>query len=280
MAGEIGSAVLGNAVTGASAGAPLGPWGMAAGAGIGAITGVFQGQRAKKLERDYQAAEKAIQPIDPAQMAYLNRVRQQERNFRAGTDPSSAFATMNARNVGGQTMANINRAGGAGVVGNLLRAQSGTNQAIAGIGANAAGQANQLFMAQGGLINRMADRVYERQVELRNQALERSVSARQNIQNSLSGALAMVPGMTGGMKMGGMNPFAKAAPAAGPAQFGGGMVGNQYMRSTQAGIGYQGLPSGGPTASNFGLPGATAPTPFNPNMQVRPAQSTNYGFSY
>jgi len=223
MAGEIGSAVLGNAVTGASAGAPLGGWGMAAGAGIGAITGLLQGQRAKKLERDYQAAEKAIQPIDPAQMAYLNRVRQQERNFRAGTDPSSAFATMNARNVGGQTMANINRAGGAGVVGNLLRAQSGTNQAIAGIGANAAGQANQLFMAQGGLINRMADRVYERQVELRNQALERSVSARQNIQNSLSGALAMVPGMTGGMKMGGgkpqgqwgFDPFSSTSPGVG-----------------------------------------------------------------
>ena len=223
MAGEIGSAVLGNAVTGASAGAPLGGWGMAAGAGIGAITGLLQGQRAKKLERDYQAAEKAIQPIDPAQMAYLNRVRQQERNFRAGADPSSAFATMNARNVGGQTMANINRAGGAGVVGNLLRAQSGTNQAIAGIGANAAGQANQLFMAQGGLINRMADRVYERQVELRNQALERSVSARQNIQNSLSGALAMVPGMTGGMKMGGgkpqgqwgFDPFSSTSPGVG-----------------------------------------------------------------
>lgn len=260
MAGEIGSAVLGNAVTGASAGAPLGPYGMAAGALIGGIAGFAQGQRAKKLERDYQAAEKAIQPIDPAQMAYLNRVRQQERNFRAGTDPSSAFATMNARNVGGQTMANINRAGGAGVVGNLLRAQSGTNQAIAGIGANAAGQANQLFMAQGGLINRMADRVYERQVELRNQALERSVSARQNIQNSLSGALAMVPGMTGGMKMGG----GAAAGGAAPQSTGGGLVGNQYVPGVQPGVNYQGLPTGINPNPNYGF-----------NYQ---APRPNYGF--
>lgn len=273
--------VFGNAITGASAGAPLGPPGMIAGALIGGIAGIGQGKRAQKLEKDYQNAEKAINPVDPNQVAYLNKVRQQERNFRGGSDPSSAFAAMNARNVGGQTMANISRAGGPGVVGNLLRAQAGTNQAIAGIGANAGAQANQMLALQGGLIDRMADKVYQRQVERRNQAMERSVSARQNIQNTFQGALAMVPGIAGGIsKMGGMNPFAKAAPATGPAQFGGGMVGNQYMRSTQAGIGYQGLPSGGPTASNFGLPGATAPTPFNPNMQVRPAQSTNYGFSY
>lgn len=202
MAGEIGSAVFGNAVSGAAAGAPLGAFGMAGGAIIGGITGLAQGKRAQQLEKEYQAAESAIQPINPMQMAYLNRVRQQERNFRAGSDPSSAFAAMNARNVGGQTMANINRAGGAGVVGNLLRAQSGTNQAIAGIGANAAAGANQMLAMQGGLIDRMADKVYQRQVERRNQAMERSVSARQNIQNTFQGALAMVPGMTGGLKFG------------------------------------------------------------------------------
>lgn len=248
MAGEIGSAVLGNAVTGASAGAPLGGWGMAAGAGIGAITGLLQGQRAKKLERDYQAAEKAIQPIDPAQMAYLNRVRQQERNFRAGTDPSSAFATMNARNVGGQTMANISRAGGPGVVGNLLRAQAGTNQAIAGIGANAGAQANQMLALQGGLIDRMADKVYQRQVERRNQAMERSVSARQNIQNTFQGALAMVPGMAGGLKFG-----QKPGQPAAPGMANGGMIGNQYVPSVQTGIGYQGLPTTAPSNPNYGF---------------------------
>jgi hypothetical protein len=177
---------------------------MAAGALIGGIAGIGQGKRAKQLEKDYQNAENAINPVDPNQVAYLNKVRQQERNFRGGSDPSSAFAAMNARNVGGQTMANISRAGGPGVVGNLLRAQAGTNQAIAGIGANAGAQANQMLALQGGLIDRMADKVYQRQVERRNQAMERSVSARQNIQNTFQGALAMVPGIAGGINFGKM----------------------------------------------------------------------------
>jgi hypothetical protein len=246
---------FGGAVSGASAGAALGPWGMAAGALIGGVAGFAQGKRAQKLEKDYQNAEKKADPFSIRMEAFLNRQRQQERLFRTGSDSSSAFAAGNARNVGAQTMANISRAGGPGVVGNLLRAQAGTNQAIAGIGASAAQGANQMMAAQQGLTQRMEDLAYQRRVELRNQALERSVSARQNIQNTFQGALAMVPGIAGGIsKTGGMNPFAKAAPAAGaagPAQFGGGLVGNQYMPSVQAGIGYQGLPTGGPPALGF-----------------------------
>jgi hypothetical protein len=64
-----------------------------------------------------------------------------------------------------------------------------------------------MMAAQQGLTQRMEDLAYQRRVELRNQALERSVSARQNIQNTFQGALAMVPGMTGGIsKMGGGKP--------------------------------------------------------------------------
>ena len=199
--------VAGGAITGASSGAAFGPWGMAAGAVIGGISGYAQGKRAQKLEKDYQNAEKKADPFSIRMEAFLNRQRQQERLFRTGSDSSSAFAAGNARNVGAQTMANIRTAGGPGVVGNLLRAQAGTNQAIAGIGASAAQGANQMMAAQQGLTQRMEDLAYQRRVELRNQALERSVSARQNIQNTFQGALAMVPGMTGGIsKMGGGKP--------------------------------------------------------------------------
>jgi hypothetical protein len=209
MAGEIGMGAFGGAVSGASAGAALGPWGMAAGGLIGGIAGIGQGKRAKQLEKDYQNAEKNADPFSIRMEAFLNRQRQQERLFRTGSDSSSAFAAGNARNVGAQTMANISRAGGPGVVGNLLRAQAGTNQAIAGIGASAAQGANQMMAAQQGLTQRMEDLAYQRRVELRNQALERSVSARQNIQNTFQGALAMVPGMVGNFKgLGGQ----KAAP--------------------------------------------------------------------
>ena len=173
---------------------------MAAGALIGGIGGFMGGKQAKKLEADYQKAESAINPIDPGQQAYLQRLRQQERNFRAGTDASSAFAAQQARNVGSTTQSNLMRAGGPGTVNNLLRAQSGTNMAMAAIGASAAQGANQMLGLQGGLIDQISDRRYRRQQELRNQAMERSVSQRQNIQNMFSGALAMVPDMA--MKFG------------------------------------------------------------------------------
>lgn len=177
---------------------------MAAGAGIGAISGLLQGQQAKRLNKQYDAAEKAIQATDPAQMAFLNRLRQQERAFRTGTDKSSAFALNQAQNVNANTQANLLRAGGAGAVNNLLRSQAVSNNAIANIGAQAAGQANQLMELQSGIINQIANRNFARQRELRNQAMSRAVNSRQNLQNMFQGALAMVPGITG--RMGGFGP--------------------------------------------------------------------------
>lgn len=202
MAGEVAQGVFGGAVTGASSGAPLGPWGMGAGAVIGGISGLMQGKNAKRLDKQYQMAENAVNPIDPGQQAYLQRLRQQERNYRAGSDATSAFAAQQARNVGATTQANLLRAGGPGTVSNLLRAQAGTNNAFAQIGANASQGANQVLGMQGGLINQIAERRYNRQREIRDQAMERSVSARQNLQNMFSGALAMVPGMTASMTPG------------------------------------------------------------------------------
>lgn len=210
MASQVPQAALGGAVTGFQAGAPLGPWGMGIGAGIGALSGIFQGQRANKLQKQYEQAEKNVITETPEQLAYLNRVRQQERAFRAATDPSSAFAAMQARGVGAQTQSNLLRAQGPGAVGNILRAQAGTNQAMGQIGANAADRANQMLNFQGQLIDNIAQRRIDRTRELRNQAMERSVAAQQNIANMFSGALAMLPTMTG--NLGGMGGGAKAAP--------------------------------------------------------------------
>lgn len=220
MAGELSQGAFGGAITGLSAGAPLGPFGMAAGGAIGLASGLFQGQNAKRLEKQYQQAEANVQTTDPGQTAFLQRLRQQERNYRAGTDASSAFAAQQARNVGSTTQANLLRAGGPGAVSNLLRAQAGTNNAMANIGAQASQGANQMLGLQGGIVDQIAQRNFMRQRERRNQAMERSVSARQNIQNMFSGALAMVPGMTaqlgqgqGTPKQWGFDPMApKQAP--------------------------------------------------------------------
>lgn len=257
MASQVPQAAFGGAVSGASAGAPLGPWGMGIGAGIGAISGMFQGQRANKLQSQYEKAEAALQPVRPEEYAYLNRVRQQERNFLAGTDPAAAFSAMGARNVGAQTQRNIVRAGGPGVIGNLLRAQAGTNQGIAQIGANSASQAMSLMGLQGTLMRDLSTREYARQRELRNQAMERSVAAQQNIQNMFSGALAMLPSMTGGFG-GGAKGAAKAspvAPMAGQTYNPGGMIGSTYVPGVNTGVNYGGLGTGVQTPPiNYGLP--------------------------
>jgi len=193
---QIFPSAFGGAVTGAQAGAPLGPIGMGVGAGVGLLSGIFSGQQANRLERDYKKAEGALQPNSPDQINYLNAIRQQERAFRTGTDPSSGFAMQNLRNAQSQTQANLTRAGGPGVVNNLLRSQAITNQGFANVGANAADRANQLMQFRGGLIDNIQARQYARQRELRNQAMERSASAAQNIQNTFQGALAMIPEMT------------------------------------------------------------------------------------
>lgn len=211
MAGEVVSSVAGSTLSGAGTGATIGSVipgiGTAVGAGvgavIGAISGFAKGKQAKGLEKAYKNAEKNVNPIDPAMQAYLARVRQQERQFRAGTDTSSAFAAQQARNVGAQTQANLARAGGPGMVGNLLRSQQALGSTIAGIGANAQQGANQALGIQGGILGNISERVYQRQRELRNQAMSRAAGARQDINNMLAGSIAMIPQIAGGFKGGG-----------------------------------------------------------------------------
>lgn len=206
MAGEVVSSVAGSTLSGAGTGATIGSVipgiGTAVGAGvgavIGAVSGFAKGKQAKGLEKAYKNAEKNVNPIDPAMQAYLARVRQQERQFRAGTDTSSAFAAQQARNVGAQTQANLARAGGPGMVGNLLRSQQALGTTIAGIGANAQQGANQALGIQGGILGNISERVYQRQRELRNQAMSRAAGARQDINNMLAGGIAMIPQIAGG----------------------------------------------------------------------------------
>jgi len=156
---------------------------------------IAQGIQNKGLRRDYEKAEAGVNPIDPGQIAFMNRLRQQERAFRAGTDPSSAFAARGVQAAGQQTQQNILRAGGPGAIGQMLRAQQGVNQGMAGIGAQAAGMGNQLTGMQFGLQNMISERVYQRQRELRDQAMARFEQGRQNLNNMVSGTIATLPDM-------------------------------------------------------------------------------------
>jgi hypothetical protein len=172
----------------------FGPIGTGAGALIGGIAGYMSGVENDKARKAAQNAAK-IPFEDAAQAAYLGRVRRQERQQRAATDPSSAFAAMNARDALAQTQSNLLRAGGASATQGALRAQNLTNNAFMGIGATAGQRADHLLQYQGGLIDNMAQRRLDLQKDNRNQLQREYVAGRQNLYNTFSQGLGMMPGI-------------------------------------------------------------------------------------
>lgn len=259
-AGDGFSTIGGSTLAGLGAGATFGPVGAGIGAGVGLAEGILKNSANNKLQKAYSQAEGNIPLYDPNQQAYLSQVRQQERNLRAGTDASSAMAQQLAGNVNAQTQGNLLRAGGTGVVNNLLRAQAGMGNQIAGIGAQAGGQANGLLGAQGTLISNMAERVYQRQQQIRNQALDRAEQGRQDAMNTTMAAIGAAPSIAGGIT----NPF-KSTP-----QFNGApsyaQMGNPNALSSYTdrsmGAQVQGLPSGVYGNPNSGWQNPISPNPY------------------
>jgi hypothetical protein len=176
---------------------------MLIGMGVNALRTGIQAGKTKGLKSAYETAEAGVNPVDPNQVAFMNRLRTQEQRFRAGTDPSSAFAAQSIQQQGAQTQRNMMRMGGPGAVGNMLRAQQGTNQGMAQVGAQAAGMGNQLLGMQGGLVNLVAERTYDLQRDRRNQAMARYEQNRQDVWNGISGLTATLPGLAMGMGGGG-----------------------------------------------------------------------------
>lgn len=169
---------------------------MLVGMGINAVRTGIQAGKTKGLKSAYDTAEGAVNPIDPNQVAFLNRLRTQEQRFRAGSDASSAFAAQGVQQQGAQAQNNMLRAGGPGAVGNILRAQQGVNQGMAQVGVTAAAAGNQLLGMQGGVVNLIAQRQYDLLRDRRNQAMARLEQNKQDVWNGLSGLTATLPGLT------------------------------------------------------------------------------------
>lgn len=198
MAGEVATGIGGGALEGASIGSFAGPYGAAIGAVGGAIYGGIQGANANSTNRKATAAANAIPLVDPTQQAFLNGVQRRERQMRAATDPSSAFAALQAKNNLAQTDANIVRGAGgnsAALTTNLLRAQAQNNQVNAQIGANASNSANQLTGLEGGLVNDLASRRLKLQEFKRNQLYAQLVGQQQNLNDQLSGGIGLATQM-------------------------------------------------------------------------------------
>lgn len=220
MANGAFTGLSGGALSGAAAGSAFGPIGTGVGALIGGISGLMSGTENDKARKKAQNAAN-IPFEDPTQVAYLNRVRRQERQQRAATDPSSAFAAMNARDALAQTQSNLLRAGGASATQGALRAQNLTNNALMGIGATAGQRADNLLQYQGGLIDNMAQRRLDLQKDRRNFLQSEYVAGRQNLNNTLSQGIGLMPQIAASR----LPRFNSGAPTTPPA-------GNMVMRSS------------------------------------------------
>ncbi len=165
-----------------------------AGAAVGALAGgLIQSSAADKKMGEWNQLDRAIPLNDPAQQRYLGRLERQERQYRAGTDPSTALANRMAQQAGAQTQSNLVRASGGGVIQNLLSSQNVTQRNLAQTGALAAQGADRMLGMQGDLTNMMAQRRYDRQRYRRDLALKQGQQMRQDANNQMMSAIALLP---------------------------------------------------------------------------------------
>lgn len=235
--GNIGTGVIGGALQGAGVGSAAGPYGSLIGAVLGAGAGLMQGQAANRKRSEFEARDAAIPLNDPVQQGFLNRLAQQERQYRIGMDPNTALANRLTQQSGAQTQANLARAGGPGLVQNLLSSQNVTNRGLAASAAQAAGMADNMLGMQGQLVNLMAQRRYDRQRYRRDLALMESAQQQQNINNQFSAGLSALPGVIG--SFGGMGGGARASEQPAPVMGTGGAGGSfpetyKYANATPA----------------------------------------------
>jgi hypothetical protein len=171
-----------------------------------AIRGASQAKKARQFEADFEAKDKALQPVSPEQYAYLNRVRQMQRSMAMGTDPTSAMAQRGLSQSLAQTQGNIARLGtGASTVSGLLRAQQGYNMGMGQVAAQAFDQSRAYMQQEQGLIDNIQKSIYGLQMKRRNYAQQKAVAMRQDASDSATAAIAglgqmatMIPKMSGG----------------------------------------------------------------------------------
>lgn len=175
---------------GTLAGGPVG------GAAGGLASGLLMGAQADKLQKQYEQEEAAIPLQDPTQVALLDQVRRDRRHLKAGTDPLTSNIMGQARDRGQQTALNLSRVGGgstSALTSNILRANEGTNRAIAGAGAAASQRADSLLNMEGSLVNSMSDRLYNRQLSRVNRTYSEMARKREDGNRQALAAIGLLP---------------------------------------------------------------------------------------
>jgi len=181
-------------VLGAALPALGGVVGGAPGAAVGAFAGgLFQQGEANRKMKEWNRLDRSIPENDPMQQALLGKIQRQENQYRAATDPASSLANRLAQQAGAQTQANLSRAGGPGIVQNLLSSQNATQRNLAQVGANAALRADQMLGMEGQLTGLMAERRYDRQRYRRDLALMQGQQRQQDANNQMMSAIPLLP---------------------------------------------------------------------------------------
>lgn len=170
---------------------------------VQAIQAGIQGGKAKKSLAESNRLDSQIPLDDPEQRGYLNKLARQERHYRAGTDPNTALANRLAQQSGAQAQSNLVRAGGPGIVQNILSSQNVTNRGLAANAAQAAGMADNMLGMQGQLTNLMASRRYDRQRYRRDLNLMQGTQHQQNANNLVSSLYSTLGTTAGNMSGGG-----------------------------------------------------------------------------
>ena len=260
---DMSRAAFGGMMTGIGAGNEIaGPLGALIGGGIGLAAGRAKGRAQQGLNKAYERAESAVQPVDPDQVAFLNRLRQQERFYRSGMDAASGFARQDQMNALAQTQANIARMGGG--INQLLQAQHAANMGQAAIGAQASRMADPMLTAQGNLTDLIAQRKYDYYQRQRDVAMARMEQGRQDINNMFSGALGTMPNLMARITR--QNEQKQLARA---------------LTGGAGGAAMGMMPGGAASRAAMGLPGVMKSGYAQPQPVMQQYQSPqNYGFSY
>ncbi len=152
--------------------------------------GIGKGIKAGKQRKEYDEFESSIPLQDPNMVSYLGDTRRRRKMFDAGTDPFTAYTQGQIMNTGAQTQANAVRSG-RGNLSDLMRIQSGTNNALAQSGAYASRNAQQLFGLEGDLVGAMADRAYNRQLSKANLKWSEYARSREDSNRALQAGIGM-----------------------------------------------------------------------------------------
>lgn len=232
-------------------------------AGTEIVRGIAGNSKAKKMRREYDAAEKAIPMQDPAQVALLGETRRRMNSLRQGSDAMTAYGTQQAREALVNTQGNITRSG-RGNLSDLLKAQRNSDLGTSAITAQANQRADALMPMEGQLVGAMAQRAYNRQLSNANRLWSEYARKREDSNRQIMAGLGMMPNIAAG--------FGKGAPKSGAPSTA--TMTEQINASLPAG---RMMSSGGNVPMGMGTgmyPGMANPAPAQPQFGGQPFWAT------